>query len=335
MAITDEFGASGYVDQVMNGWQPSIEKSSPPKEAVSAATARKEYKFNDYEIKKLMYPANLDEPNGPFGGHKVVFFINVSASGRKQGGGTYTAADIADIPSDDVINRSGQKLSTFAGQLAPEITSASMKRLDTAIMLHMPNSIMQGSSVMWNEEDISTGLMVGAAVGAAAIFGKVGMSIMGAGAALKTVAERTSRLTIGNSMAEMLFKGVGFRQMEFNYMFAPKSKAEVDMVMRIIRTFKYHMLPEYKLGTFLYSYPSEFNIKYYTGTKENEYIDKQITAVLESVRVDSAPNNQFSSFADGMPQQINLALTFKEIGTISKESASQYSGDGKTLIHGV
>jgi len=35
--------------------------------------------------------------------------------------------------------------------------------------------------------------------------------------------------------------------------------------------------------------------------------------------VNYAPNGQFTSFADGMPTQINITLTFKELALLTKD----------------
>ena len=92
--------------------------------------------------------------------------------------------------------------------------------------------------------------------------------------------------------------------------------------------FKHHMLPEFKdEAKFLYIYPSEFNIKYYKGSDENKYIEKQMTAVLTRVNVDYTPNGQFNTFANGMPTQINLTLSFRELSVPTKET-SPYDAHG-------
>jgi hypothetical protein len=122
---------------------------------------------------------------------------------------------------------------------------------------------------------------------------------------------------IRNSIAFLLYNNI-----DFNYQFAPKSEKEAKVVMNIIRMFKHHMLPEYADDAkSMYIYPSEFNVKYYKGTEENVHIEKQITAVLQSVGVDYTPNGQFNTFKNGMPQQINLTLRFKELSTPSKETS--------------
>jgi hypothetical protein len=81
-------------------------------------------------------------------------------------------------------------------------------------------------------------------------------------------AQRIAQVTPGNSKVEQLFQGVDFRTFNFNYQFHPKNATEAENAMRIVSTFRHHMLPEF-LGDaqYLYIYPSTFDIKYYTKSK--------------------------------------------------------------------
>ena len=60
-------------------------------------------------------------------------------------------------------------------------------------------------------------------------------------------------------------------------------------------------------------------MKYYKGDKENQFIEKQMTAVLTNMTVNYTPNGQFNTFGgemDGMPSHINITLSFKELGLL-------------------
>jgi len=96
--------------------------------------------------------------------------------------------------------------------------------------------------------------------------------------------------------------------------------------LNIIRSFKYHMHPEFKDTTgFLYIYPSEFDIVYYKGTQENLNIHRHTSCVLTEMNVNYTPNGIFSTFANGMPTQINITLTFKELMLLSKELIEKFT----------
>jgi hypothetical protein len=81
------------------------------------------------------------------------------------------------------------------------------------------------------------------------------------------------------------------------------------------------MLPEFYDDTqYLYVYPSEFEVKYYIGSNENQYLERQYTAVLTDMKINYTPNNQFMTFKNGMPTHIQLSLSFKELAMASKET---------------
>ena len=90
--------------------------------------------------------------------------------------------------------------------------------------------------------------------------------------------------------------------------------------MKIIKEFKLHMHPEYKeSGSFVFVYPSEFDIFYYHKDKENLNIHRHTSCVLKDMSVNYTPNGNFNTFDNGMPTQINVQLTFVEIAFLTKK----------------
>ena len=120
-----------------------------------------------------------------------------------------------------------------------------------------------------------------------------------------------------NPFKETVFESVDFRSFAFKYKFFPKNKKESDDVYNIINTFKFHMHPEMSEGKLFFIYPSEFNISYYFGSEENGYFHKFATCVLENMEVNYG-GEQFSSFRDGSPTEINMSLTFRELEILTK-----------------
>ena len=120
-----------------------------------------------------------------------------------------------------------------------------------------------------------------------------------------------------NPFRETVFESVDFRSFAFKYKFFPKNKKESDDVYDIINTFKVHMHPEMSEGKLFFIYPSEFNISYYFGSEENGYFHKFATCVLENMEVNYG-GEQFSSFRDGAPTEINMSLTFRELEILTK-----------------
>lgn len=153
-------------------------------------------------------------------------------------------------------------------------------------------------------------------VGAA--FGATLAKLPGAfGAADIASALSASSGTSLNPFKETVFESVDFRSFAFKYKFMPKNKVESDAVYNIINTFKFHMHPELSAGKLFFIYPSEFNISYYFGNEENNYFHRFATCVLESMDV-SYGGEQFSSFRDGSPTEINMSLTFRELEILTK-----------------
>lgn len=288
---------------------------------------------NKYDIKRFTYPADIaNDSNLEYGGHKVVFFINKAGSSKLK----FDAA-FNDVFKENYDIPTGTKAgSTAAGNLVK--AAIVPKRLKAAIVLYVPNSLQNRYSVTWSEEgndSMINGLDFAAkavsgilntvkgtanselkdtavgAVGVAALSGKNGAYL-----------QKSTGITPGQSKAQQLFRSVDFREFSFQYQFNPKNADEALNVMHIIKLFKYHMLPEFLGGSekYLYVYPSEFDIKYYMNSKENQFLEKQYTAVLTSMNINYTPNGQFMTFANGMPTNINVDLNFKELVTPTKET---------------
>lgn len=125
-----------------------------------------------------------------------------------------------------------------------------------------------------------------------------------------------------NPFREVFFEGVDYRQFNFRYKFMPKDKAESQAVYNIIQTFKEHMHPELSKGGYFYIYPSEFEIVYYYKNQENPYFNRITQCALTDMSVDYG-GEQFSSFADGSPTEINMTLSFRELELLTKDSIRQ------------
>lgn len=142
------------------------------------------------------------------------------------------------------------------------------------------------------------------------------------GAADVASAMSASSGTSLNPFKETVFESVDFRSFAFKYKFFPKNKVESDAVYNIINTFKFHMHPEMSEGKLFFIYPSEFDITYYFGDDQNGYFHKFATCALESMDI-SYGGEQFSSFRDGSPTEINMSLTFRELEIITKKMVQE------------
>lgn len=125
-----------------------------------------------------------------------------------------------------------------------------------------------------------------------------------------------------NPFKEVLFEAIDFRAFTFKYKFMPKNKKEADDVYKIIEIFKFHMHPELSANKLFFIYPSEFQISYHFYNKVNNkdgggYFHKFKPCVLETMDV-TYGGDQFSTFVDGKPTEINMALTFRETEILTK-----------------
>jgi hypothetical protein len=218
-------------------------------------------------------------------------------------------------------------------------TTKSMKRLKSAIALHVPNEVTVGYRATYGEEEL--GAIFGAAAESAVSGGKgdfVKSAAAAKGMELNPARNMLSALykAVPNPRKEQLFKSMEFRRFSMNYQFAPRSPKEADNVKRIINTFKFYMHPEFQnnVNKMLYLFPSEFDIVYYFGDKEHPHLNKISTCVLTDMQVNYSPNGQFATHVDGFPTQINVNMTFLELETLTKErflgqspTGQQGSGD--------
>lgn len=222
--------------------------------------------------------------------------------------------------------------------------SRQQKRLKAAIALNIPNQLNIRYSVQYQEADT-------AAFQAAAMIGKGGLKALEeVGSNAQSTGGPTVTGTLGsvatalalnapggvgdglsaasgltaNPKKEQLFKGVDFRTFVFDYQFAPRDATEARNVLNIIKMFKLHMHPEFKdQASFIFIYPSEFDIHYYYLGSDNKAIHKHTSCVLTDMNINYTPNGVFNTFADGTPTQINVQMTFKELAILTKDQIQQ------------
>ena len=210
--------------------------------------------------------------------------------------------------------------------------SQPVKRLKTAISLYMPSSLSASYGVQYNESEVPLAMQMANAVGDA-FNGTVPVggtaAAIGTALAFKASGDAAGALSklsklAPNPTTEMVFQGVETRTFSFNYRFAPRSEKEAENVLKIIEQFKFHMHPEFKDVTgFLYIYPSEFDIVYYSGGQENPNLHKHTSCVLVNMAINYTPNGMFSTFDNGMPTQIDVTLSFKELAKLDKQKIQE------------
>jgi hypothetical protein len=125
-----------------------------------------------------------------------------------------------------------------------------------------------------------------------------------------------------NPQVEVLFNSVSNREFQFLFVFSPQSQAEANMVLDIIKAFKFHSVPELVEGAGGGRYfvpPSEFDIQYYFDGTPNRALHKFSSCVLTSIDVDYSNGKTFATYDDGVPIQIQMTLNFMEVEILHKK----------------
>lgn len=354
-----------------------VQKKPPVSNLYTPRGAADKFNGTKYEIKNYSYPSDLMSDDNRYGGHKVVFYINVVtesklfndksvetvgdftprdrgdtiAQGLSSGqlvGAAAVSNTLAGIVGGSIIGGGasgalkGAAIANiptvgvgFAAGLAPDATRG-QKRLKTAIALHVPNQLQVRYGVQYSEEDTAGLAMAGAAVQQGGEIMKAlqqennNSDVKGVGQAIianlalskaPNAAGISGALGLAaNPKKEQIFKGVDFRTFSFEYQFFPRSPTEAQNVLNIIQQFKYHMHPEFKdSNNFIYIYPSEFDIFYYQNNEENLNLHRHTSCVLTEMNVNYTPNGNFTTFANGMPTQINITMNFRELALLTKD----------------
>ena len=134
-----------------------------------------------------------------------------------------------------------------------------------------------------------------------------------------------------NPYMEVMFNKMKLRSFTYSFTFQPRSELERDEVQAIIKLFRFHMAPELQTDNMRFmGIPSTFDIHYmfqtsdegesldHTTAKENQYVNKIATCVLENCEVDYTSDG-VKTFRDGSPTTITMALTFQETEIMTKD----------------
>jgi len=130
---------------------------------------------------------------------------------------------------------------------------------------------------------------------------------------------------------ELAFKGLPKRGFQYTFKMIPKSEQEAEEIRKIVTAFKLNMLPEGMpsgegFTSKRLTIPNTFDIKYmYTG-RENQYVNKISTCVLESMNVQYGGSRYktFDGNKDGAPPvETTITLNFKEMELITKQRAEE------------
>ena len=254
---------------------------------------------------------------------------------------------------DDELNPN--KGSVYSESNSAQVTRKGTTRLDTAIALYMPPTVSVTYTANYTDTPIGSGAAAAARAFASDSF-KDAAGVLASDevtadlvdglkkAALGTVGavpgmEGTRELYemnqgyIMTNRMELAFKGLPKRGFQYTFKMIPKSEQEAEEVRKIVTAFKMNMLPEGMgsgekqgfTGKNL-KIPNTFDIKYMFVGRENQYLNKISTCVLETMNV-TYGGDRYKTF-DGNekgapPVETTITLNFKEMELITKERAQE------------
>ena len=205
------------------------------------------------------------------------------------------------------------------------------KRLSQSIILYTPPETKFGYKA--NYTDAETGMLGGLAgaenftqmmsAGGAGLANLLSSAMQIVSPGIGGLATRAFGKTTNPNM-ELAFESVPFRSFTYPFTFAPKNHQELQQVHKIIETFKFHMLPTLSEGESFFITPSQFEIEYMYRKGNNNYIPRVAKCVLESMEVDYAPGEKFTTLKPddqgASPQIISIQLQFKEMLILTKKN---------------
>jgi len=131
-----------------------------------------------------------------------------------------------------------------------------------------------------------------------------------------------------NPVSEQLFKNMKMRTFDYNFRLVPRNHNESRTIQNILKEFRFQMHPELAENRKEFKFPSLFVITYWRSVggkpEENVMLNKISSCYLEDMNVNySGQKNQFNTFVDGQPVEIDLALKFRETVVHTKESINR------------
>jgi len=134
-----------------------------------------------------------------------------------------------------------------------------------------------------------------------------------------------------NPNLELLFEGPNLRAFPFTFDFAPRNKAEGEVVKQIIRTLKIAMSGRRggSDGVFIKA-PNVFEIEYRKGGSKHPFLNSFLPMALTDISLNYTGSGTYATYHDDTPVHIQMTLTFKELDPVYAEDY-----DGIPLAEGV
>ena len=261
-----------------------------------------------------------------------------------------------------VLSGSSAKSQATIDDSIKSITGGSLGFLRTtkltkdAIALYMPDTLMFNYSQSYDQLNLGEDILGQAMAAGSGVLDKIkakdysGALKEASGAAALNIASNAAKKLGGaageaglaaalgvvkNPMLEMIYRSPNFRTFQFDFMFYPRDEREALEVQRIVERFRFHQAPELAApglktgGAGFLVPPSEFDIKFYYGGRQNPNIPQVATCILTTIDLNYAPNgwsayeipgeNNPALGRTGMPVAMQMTLQFQEVTYLTKK----------------
>jgi len=310
------------------------------------ASTRPEAKVNGnpYNFVNLKYPYSLGSDKQS---HAVKFrikeikslFDNTTFSldqlstESAKGIGQLAALVKKDEDGKEVMENAGKTLdqatNTVQGAFSTGLNfRPNLSETKAEISLYLPDTLDFQQSFHYNSLNLTEVIR---AIGSAIVGGSGGNGSGGNGSggkikgALGSIFQGGGAINLGlnaagyaiNPQQQLLFQGVDFRTFGLAFVMTPWNAQESDTIKKIITTFRKYGSPTILKNTagFIFKPPAVFEIEFWSGSQQNQYLNKVTQCVLTQIEVNYAPNG-WTAHNDGAPVQTALNLGFQEIEII-------------------
>ena len=136
---------------------------------------------------------------------------------------------------------------------------------------------------------------------------------------INSVLARSSGQIINPNM-ELLFNAPTLRQFKFQFKFTPRFEKETLEVKRIIKAFKKNMSPKSGQTGATLTTPNIFQLQYVKGNgRPQGFLHQFKLCALTDVSVNYTGDGTYSTYYDGTPVSMTMALAFNELSPVYNE----------------
>ena len=176
------------------------------------------------------------------------------------------------------------------------------------------------SNAIFDENGGIQGVTPGTRNALRSVFAGKALNTLGANVSADSILSRATGQILQSNL-ELLFSGVKLRTFPFIFDFTPRSQAEAEQVMNIIRALKQSASPKRQGngGPLFIGSPKMFQLQYISGNMEHPFLNKFKLCALSDISINYTASGTYATYSDGTPVHIRMQLTFKEMNPIYAE----------------